>query len=73
MDLQQSASGSVVLTSALQAETLNDQQVEQLLQEAEVRLRQASEWAAETADAPEKQDVIIVASVGRRKPYVAPQ
>jgi molecular chaperone DnaK (HSP70) len=52
------------------SEILSDEQIEQLLQNAEARLKHASELSAHAAEAPEVQDVIAVGSVGKRKPYV---
>ena len=49
---------------------LNDDQIEQLLQEAEARLLQASRLAVQAAKTPEDQDLIVVENVGKRKPYV---
>lgn len=56
--------------SAERPEILSDEQIEQLLQEAEARLRQASEVTVQAANRPEDQDVIAVDRVGKRKPYV---
>jgi transposase len=47
---------------------LNDDQIEQLLQEAETRLLQASQLTIQAEKTPEDQDLITVENVGRRKP-----
>ena len=60
--------------SAAKSEIFSDEQIEQLLQEAKVRLQQASELAAHApasaSDALEDQHISVIGSVGRRERYV---
>ncbi len=49
---------------------LSDEQIEQLLHEAEARLKEASESTVQAAIASEHEDVISVGSIRKRKPYV---
>jgi hypothetical protein len=48
---------------------LTAEQIEQLLQEAETRLRNASDAAHQDLEASERQDVIAIETVVKRKPY----
>jgi hypothetical protein len=52
------------------SQVLNDDQIEQLLQEAEARLIQASHLTIQSARTTEEQDLIAVESGGKRKRYV---
>lgn len=49
---------------------LSDEQIEQLLHEAEARLKETSELALQSATASEHHDVISVGSIQKRKLYV---
>lgn len=57
-------------SSSEESGILSDEQIEQLLHEAEARLKEASESIAQTAGAPEHQDIISVGNIRKRKPYV---
>lgn len=52
------------------SEILSDERVEQLLQEAETRLRETSDVALLPSQASEVEDVLTVGSVGKRKSHV---
>jgi hypothetical protein len=54
--------------SAAKSEILSDDQIEQLLQEAETRLRHSSEANSQAVEALDERNVIAVGSFGKRKP-----
>ncbi|KAF7505785.1 hypothetical protein GJ744_000456 [Endocarpon pusillum] len=55
-------------SSSEESGILSDEQIEQLLHEAEVRLKEASESVVQAARAPELQDIISVGNIRKRKP-----
>lgn len=57
------------ISLAEDSEVLSDEQIERLLQEAETRLRNASELVTQARDISQDEDIIGLETAGRRKQY----